>query len=131
MRIAVPFIPVFFVALFIAYPGLGEPRPRNTSTDWIAEMRNGAWLDQTGRYAEAEPVFVAIAPMLQDTTSLPADDPIRAELANDLAAHAHRLGRYEEAESLYLQAIGIWRKAEGEDAQRNRALAIGNLAALD
>src|SRR3982750_4261514 len=98
MRIAVPFVPVFFVALFIAHPGVAEPRPEMQSTDWIAQMHKAAWLDQTGRYAEAEALFAPIGPILQDTVSLPEGDPLRAELANDVAAHAHHLGRYEEAE---------------------------------
>src|ERR1043165_6390928 len=101
------------------------------SDDWVADMREAIRLDQSAHYAEAATIYERILPVLDATQTLPPNEILRAELENALAAHYHRMGRYAEAEPLYRQAIEIWRHTSGPEALRNKALGIGNLAALE
>ena len=84
---------IVFAFLSLALYASPEINPALKS-DWVAEMRQAVLLDHSARYGEAQPIYDRISPILQDTSALPADDPLRAELANDLAAHDHQLARY-------------------------------------
>src|SRR3954454_11578961 len=99
--------------------------------DWVTDLRKASYLDQTGRYAEAQGIYDRILPILGDTARISETDILRAEFCNDLAAHYHHLARFAEAVPLYQQAIAIWRQTPGVVAQRDLALALGNLAALN
>ena len=57
-----------------------------------------------------------------------SDGPGTAAVLNNMADVVRRLGRNDEAESLYKRSIAAWRK--GDKGKSGEALAMGNLAAL-
>src|ERR1700728_350007 len=88
------------------------------SGDWIRDVREAAQLDRSARYAEAQAIYDRILPLV---SSLSETDLLRAEFANDLAAHYHHLARYTDAEPLYRQAITIWRQVPGSASRQDLA----------
>ena len=84
-------------------------------------------LQQQGRYAEAEPIFVQALALSESRFG--HDDPVTASSLNNLAELDFDLGRYADAEPLYLRALKIRETTLGEEDPET-AINLNNLAGL-
>jgi tetratricopeptide (TPR) repeat protein/DNA-binding XRE family transcriptional regulator len=89
--------------------------------------QTGVYLVARARYAEAEPLFLLVVHIREETLGLD-----HAQVAYPLMSVAYlyyRKGQYAEAESLYLRALHIWEQTLGPD-HPDVALSLTHLANL-
>jgi tetratricopeptide (TPR) repeat protein len=102
-------------------------RHKATQTTELARLLNqtGYFLDEQGRYSEAEPYFLQALQIYQ--TQLGQAHPDTASSLNNLALLYQSQGRYSEAEPYYLQALQI-RQTQLGQAHPDTATSLNNLA---
>jgi tetratricopeptide (TPR) repeat protein len=99
-----------------------------SSPDSSTSLNNLAYLyESTGRYAEAEPLFVRSLAIREQ--ELGANHPDTAASLNSLAGLYKSTGRYAEAESLFLRSLAICEKELGANHPYT-ATNLNNLASL-
>jgi len=87
----------------------------------------GRLYSDTGRYAEAEPLYQRSLQILEK--ALGKDHPDVASSLNNLAGLYSDTGRYAEAEPLYQRSLQIREKALGKE-HPDVAVSLNNLALL-
>lgn len=87
----------------------------------------GRFLNDAGRYAETEPLFVEALRVHEQT--LGGEHPATLSSVNNLAASYERQGRYEEAEPLYQRALAASERVLGAE-HPNTVISVDNLAGL-
>lgn len=101
-----------FLALAAAAPASGQPED-SPEAGWRALLEEGAAAVRAGDLARARELFERAA------AAEGADDPQahlrRAAALNNLGYVLHRLGRLEEAEAAYREALELRRAVTGED----------------
>ena len=100
----------------------------NTSNQvsWDALVAKGRTLRDQSRYADAELCLRSAVSLAEEFGST---DPRYAESLNALATVVQIRGRYDEAESLFQQAVSIWRQHSAEH-RLDLAVGLSNLANL-
>ena len=93
---------------------------------WLASV-TGYYLNEQGRYAEAEPFFLRSLSIRQQQFG--DDHPDVATSLNNLAALYESQGRYPEAEPFYLRSLSIRQQQFGDD-HPDVATSLNNLAGL-
>jgi tetratricopeptide (TPR) repeat protein len=89
--------------------------------------RAGWYLDDRGRYSEAEPLYQRALSIREQ--ALGADHPSTGTTLHALASLYQDQGKYTEAESLYQRALRIKEQALGAD-HPHTAVSLHNLATL-
>jgi len=103
-------------------------KSQSNSRDYAGALNNLAQLyAQTGRDAEAEPIYKRAIAVMEKTNGLDSAD-IAPELTN-LAALYQRQSRYDEAEPLFKRALALWERAHGP-SHPDVGKALNNLATL-
>src|SRR4051794_3808499 len=103
-----------------------SPMMRAQENEWNTAVASGSAAYQQGRYSEAEKYF---ADALSKAETFGPSDIRLATTLNNLAQCDRQLGRYNEAEQLYLRAAKISETVRGaEDLEY--ATVIGNLGEL-
>jgi tetratricopeptide (TPR) repeat protein len=104
-------------------------RQQATATLDLAHLleATGIFLNDQGRYGEAEPLFQQALEICR--SQLGEDHPNTASSLNNLAGLYKSQGRYGEAEPLYQQALEIRRSQLGDD-HHDTASSLNNLAVL-
>lgn len=93
---------------------------------WQAMNAQATQLQRQGRYVEARDQFQSALKLLEQS---PADDPRLPIAMNNLASAYQDLGKYVDAERLYLRAVARLQSAHGKD-HPSLATPLGNLAAM-
>ncbi|MBD2109302.1 tetratricopeptide repeat protein [Nodosilinea sp. FACHB-13] len=83
-----------------------------SKTTALLQIRTGYYLDQQGRYSDAEPLYAEALAM--DKRLLGDEHPDVATSLNNLAVLYNSQGRYHDAESFYLDALTIRKQQLGE-----------------
>ena len=103
------------------------PQANQTIELGLLLNQTGYFLNEQGRYAEAEPLYLQALDICR--SKLGNTHPDTATSLNNLAELYRSQGRYADVEPLYLQALDIWRSQLGE-THPNTAGSLNNLAAL-
>ena len=85
----------------------------------------GFFLNNQGRFAEAEPLYQEALAVYRH--ALPEGHPDIAQSLNNLAGLYYGQGRFAEAEPLFQEAVGILQQALGDD-HPNTKVVIKNFA---
>ena len=101
------------------------PEPPVTAARLLNQT--GFYLQEQGRYSEAEPLYVRSLSIRE--TQLGAAHPDVATSLNNLAALYRSQGRYSEAEPLYVRSLSI-RETQLGAAHPDVATSLNNLAEL-
>ena len=116
----------FAAALRIGSECLAYAQDQNEPETLASALNSQAlYLEQAGRYEEAEPLYRQALKI--DEATLGLDHPAYATRLNNLAALLEATGRYEEAEPLYRQALEIDEATLGRD-HPDYATRLNNLA---
>src|SRR5947209_8268888 len=73
---------------------------------WQAEREAAIRQQNAGNYGEAERLFRSALATLQQVAP---SEPHIPEILNNLGADCHLLGRFDDAEHFYREALSLWR----------------------
>jgi len=95
--------------------------------DVILLIKTGLALEGTGKYTEAEPLYLRSLMIGENTFG--QNHPLVAASLNNLAELYRKQGKYEQAEPFYQRSLAIWERAFGQN-HPNVATSLNNLSLL-